>query len=120
MAKVLAWKVWYADGSKHIGKTREEWEILPDDGILVIILYYDEFATDGITRYRRVLQGSDFYWLSSGERDHIYGQTSNIQETSEWIEQRYPDALVKAGRWVDDDTFKQIIEEVMADYEEEW
>lgn len=115
--KVIGWKAWFADGSLHVGTTRRDWEALPEDGLLIVMLYYDEF-TQGIPdqRYRRIVQGSDLYFVTDGPADLIFGQATD-PETSASILARYPGASVKRGRWTDDHTHAQIAAEAMADHD---
>lgn len=116
--RVAAWKVWYADGSRHVGTTPEAWAELPADGVLVVMLYYDEHAeTPPHVRLRRIMQGNDSYWLQPGEPDHIYGQSNDPPGA---IRERYPGAMVKLGRWADDGTYKEVEQAAMADREEDW
>lgn len=117
---VIGWKAWYADGSVYVGKSREDWAALPDDGVLVVMLYHDELVESYARpefegqRSRRIMSGNDCYWISDGPADHIYGQAD---ASPEQVRERYPGALVKTGRFTDDDTFKRVQEEAMADHD---
>jgi hypothetical protein len=114
--KVIGWKAWYADGSKYVGTTRDDWVALPPVGVLVVMLYYDDHTvSDPTLRYRRVMMGNDRYWLASGGPvDLIYAQGN---ESSNEILTNYPDALVKEGRWTDDHTFKAADADAMQDHD---
>lgn len=112
---VIGWKVWFADGRVAAGATPEEWAALPEDGVLIVMLYYDEFTeADPELRYRRILQGNDSYWLSRGEADHIYGQSD---EAAAAICERYPGAVVKRGKWTDDESYRLAAEAAMTDHD---
>ena len=124
MAKVVGFKCWFADGSKAAirtqGRTRPQvgadLEALVDAGLLILMLYYDEFSVDGKTRYRRILQGNDFYYIAWDElappqfRDWLFGQTNNAADLAQ-----YPGARALAGRTTNDDFYKVVTAQAMAD-----
>ena len=127
MAKVVGCKVWYADPANGVrrfalkGRDIEgshaalaaQWAQLPASGVQVVMLYYDEFSpTPSYERYRRIMQGNDRYWLAPGLNDAIYGQGN---ESADALAAKYPGVLVKEGAWIDDDTYKSIVDEAMAD-----
>lgn len=76
------------------------WEELPDEGVQVIVLYYDAYATEGgSVRYRKLLDGDDFYFHVPGT--DIYGSTNHQAEI--------PDAaVVKEGREIPDSEFSEV------------
>lgn len=109
---IVGWKAWYSDGKKYGGKTLSDWKQLPDDGLLIVMLYYNRFSTDGTLRYKRIMMGNDFYWCHPGNMDNIYAQ-GDEGETE--IKKRYPQASIKRGAWTDDAHFQMIIDQAMAD-----
>jgi len=98
--EVIGWRVWYADGSQHNSKDTE-WEDLPDDGVLIIVLYFDEKRPDG-KPLRRINSGVDWYFRAKGLRDFIYGQNNDTPEENR---KRYGDNIsLKQGKWTDEET----------------
>ena len=110
---VVGWKVWYADGSKYVGKTLQEWQKTPDDGVILVMLYYNRHSVDGGTRYRRICQGDDYYWQAPGKLDVIYGHGSDAPEL---VQKRYPGASVKRGSWTDDAHYRLLVDGAMSDH----
>ena len=124
MAKVVGFKAYFADGSKVSIRTqgRNQQQVgvdltaLPATGLQVIMLYYDEFSVDGKTRYRRILQGNDIYYIAwDGTvppqfRDWLFGQTNNAADLAQ-----YPGAKSMTGLTVSDDFYKFVTNQAMAD-----
>ena len=124
MAKVVGFKCWFADGSKVSvrtqGRSRQQVEgdlaALAATGLQIIMLYYDEFSVDGKTRYRRILQGNDIYYIAWDStvppqfRDWLFGQTNNAADLAQ-----YPGAKSMTGQTVSDDFYKFVTTQAMAD-----
>ena len=124
MAKVVGFKLWFADGSKVAIRTqgRNQQQIgvdldsLPSTGLLVVMLYYDEFSVDGKTRYRRILQGNDIYYITFDStappqfRDWLFGQTNTASDLD-----RYPGAKSIVGQTTNDDFYKVVTTQAMGD-----
>lgn len=94
------WRVWYDDGTVY-DSCRRDWAGLPDDGLLVKMLYYD----DGT---RQIQQGADYYFVAPHAEGDIHGASSAPLEV---IRRRYPGAIVKRGRWAPDGYYRRICEE---------
>jgi len=124
MAKVVGFKCWFADGRKVSIRTqgRNQQQVgtdlaaLAETGLQIIMLYYDEFSIDGKTRYRRMIQGNDIYYIAWDDtvppqfRDWLFGQTNNAADPNQ-----YPGAKVITGRTVSDDFYKFVTTLAMAD-----
>lgn len=96
--KVIGWRAWYADESRYDSKATR-WEDLPDDGVLVVVLYFDENRPDG-KPLRRINSGVDWYFRAKGLKGFIYGQNNDTPEENK---KRYgDDILLKRGKWADD------------------
>ena len=96
--KVIGWRAWYADGSKYDSATTE-WKDLPDDGMLVNVLYFDENRPDG-KPLRRINNGTDWYFRAKGLKGFIYGSNNDTPEENK---ERYgDDILLKRGKWTDE------------------
>lgn len=101
--KVIGWRAWYADGSKYDSKTTN-WRDLPDDGVLIIVLYFDDKRPDG-KPLRRINSGVDWYFKARGLKGSIYGLNN---DTSEENKKRYgEDVLLKQGKWTDESIMYQ-------------
>ena len=93
---VAGWRVFYPGETYASNET--EWRDLPDEGVQVIVLYYQEYAAEGV-RYRKLLDGHDYYW-------HVPG-TDTFDETNDRDE--IPDeAIVKAGLELPDEDFHTV------------
>jgi hypothetical protein len=99
--KVIGWKVWADDGQVYSSK-EYPWEKVPGDGLLGMVVYFDEKAPDG-NPLRRVAYGGncDYYFRAPGPVGPIYGHSNDDPET---ITTRYPGASVKRGKWTDEAT----------------
>lgn len=98
--RVAHWQVWFDDGSIREGSTIDEWRDLPDDGVLALLLVYDQPG------YGRTASGADYYFAAEGRLETIYGN-SNL--SAEDILTRYVGASVKRGRWTDD-AFMRVVD----------
>jgi len=94
--KVIGWRAWYADGSKYNSKDTK-WSDLPDDGVIVVMLYFDEKKPSGNPK-RRIMDGSDWYFQAKHESgDFIYGENNDSPEENK---KRYgEDISLKKGKW---------------------
>jgi hypothetical protein len=63
---IVGWRAWYSKGRTY-NSAEVEWEDLPADGVLVILLYCRER-----NRSRR-LSGRSLYWREPTEDGFIYG-----------------------------------------------
>ena len=93
------WRAWFDDGSVYDSEETPEWSQVPEDAVLVRIIYY----TDGT---RQIQQGLGYYYEAphhSGES--IFGAGSNRRE----IRRRYPGAVLKRGRWAPDDYYRAAV-----------
>lgn len=101
-AKFLGWRCWYDDGTIYNSRNHK-WVDLPEDGVLVKILYY---ANGG----KQVQHGMDFYY----EAPHCCGDSiRGTAMPNDDVGNRYPSAEVKRGRWAPDEFYRQIVEEAM-------
>ncbi len=99
---VLGWRCWYDDGSVYSSK-ESEWADLPDDGLLIRMIYYEGGG-------KQIQSGSDYFYEAphfSGEP--ILGEGKNLNN----IETRYPGAIIKKGRWAPDGYFRNLVDESM-------
>ena len=124
MARIAGIKIWWADGSKSVirmdGRNQQQvgqdLAALPSSGFEIGMIYYQEFSVDGKTRYRRILQGNDIYYIAWDStvppqfRDWLFGQTNNATDLAQ-----YPGAKAMNGQTVSDDFYKFVTTQAMAD-----
>ncbi len=101
----LGQRIWYSDGTV----TTDKWEDIPDDGILIKMLYYSDDT-------KQIQHGMDFYYESPHHSGELIRGTGMAKDE---IAQRYPDAIIKRGQWAPDEYYKKILEEAMASTWEE-
>lgn len=97
----LGWRVWYDDGEVFKSDTYG-WADLADDGILVRMIYYG----DGT---KQIQHGMDYYYEAPHEEGTIRGTGNDLDD----ILIRYPDAIIKRGRWTPDEYYRETVEESM-------
>lgn len=102
---VIAWRAWYdvADATAHYDSEHHTLEDLPDDGFQAMRLWYK----DGTGRF---ISGNDYYFFYERPDGIVFAQTN---ETPEQILARYPQAVIKRGRYVPD-AVSRMIEDEMA------
>lgn len=93
--EVVGWRIWYDDGQVYDSLTAT-WASLPDDGVLVVMLY----RRDGS---RRVMSGNDYYWTAYHPQGVIYGHADNPPDPT-----RYTGALIKRGRFAPDHIMQDV------------
>ncbi len=99
---VLGWKAWF-DNSQVYDSRENKWEDLPDDGVQYIVIFYCDNT-------RQLQTSMDFYFQaphSSG--DTITGTGNSLAD----IKSRYPDAIIKSGRWSPDNYYYRIRNEAL-------
>ena len=102
--KVIGWRVWYADGSKY-DSASTRWENLPGDGVLVIMLYFDN-------KTRRIMDGSDWFFRVRHESgEFIYGENNDSLEENQ---KRYGESIsLKRGQWTTENFMRASQKEAM-------
>lgn len=109
--KIIGWKIYYADGTKICGKTRQDWDAAPNDGVQCIMIYSDRFDTTGTIRYRTVMASQDYYFMAAGVKSDFIACNNNTDN-----EVRYPGCSIKKGQWTDEENFDSIFAGAMNDY----
>jgi hypothetical protein len=104
---VLAWKAWYRGGQAFCS-TGREWDELPDEGVLGIVVLFDETGPGSNIPLRRMVSGSDLYWACE-----IDGHWTICQGAHEdRPEKRYPGAIIKRGVWTSDEEMQRVNDEM--------
>ena len=101
---VVGWRVWYDDGA-ICDSNSFAWVDLPDDGVLVKMVYYDNGT-------KQIQQGADYFFIAthhSGEEIH-----ANSTKTISEIEARYESPIIKKGRWAPDGYYQKIVAAAMS------
>lgn len=124
--KVAGVKFWYTDGMRYAVRMEDEphaavetaLAALPEHGLAVVMIYFDAFdQTDGTTRLRRIMQGSDFYWLAYDDKaPEPFRDWMVCQSNAEGDVLRYPGARVLYGGWTSDSYYQALVTEAMADF----
>lgn len=96
------WRVWYTDDRVY-NSNDTDWSSLPDDGVLILCIYYDRWNRTGDVRYRLILSGDDWYFYNPDTG--LFG--SNTDTLSE-NENRYPNAIFKRGSWGTAEEFERV------------
>ena len=104
---VTAWKAWYTEDRQFAsdiapGFDTVDWVDLPDDGVLLVVLYMDETGGHG-KPYRQILSGSDWYFTAQSENGLMYMSNNDSPEENKL---RYPGCILKRGKGVDMQTMK--------------
>lgn len=100
---VVSWRVWYNNLSSEIteyNSINHDFNDLPDDGFQAMRLWYN----NGQGRF---ISGNDFYFFASHPTGTIYGQTN---DGSTDIISRYPEVIIKKGKYTTDEMMIQINE----------
>lgn len=108
---IVGWRVWYTEG-RVFDSRNCQWQDLPDDGVLILYLYYDEWSGDGNVRHRQKFLGDDWYFHEPGT-DLFGSNNDSLEENRE----RYPDAIFKRGKWTSFSEFQAVQQEA---WESEW
>ena len=104
---VAAWKAWYRGGQAYCGTTRD-WEELPDEGVLAVVVVFDEKAPGCDFYLRRMVSGSDLYWACEIDGHWTICQGSHEDKPA----RRYPGAIIKHGVWTSDEEMQRVNDEM--------
>lgn len=111
--RVIGWIVYYGD--REISSHDTDFRDLPKDGVIGMVLFEDRKTPAGIN-VKAIYKGFDYYFKAKGLVDYIYGCDVDIREVnrSEEISERYDDAVILRGIWVDNETLYQMIDNMKA------
>ena len=96
---VTGWRAYYDDGREYDSES-DAWVDIPDDGLLILVLFLDRWSGEGTVQHRTTLDGEDWYFHEPGT--NLFGANSDPREMNE---RRYPNCVFKRGKWAEDDTF---------------
>lgn len=103
--KPIGWRVWFEAGKVFDSKT-SSWKDLPDDGVIIVVVYHQKRLRSGDGHYRTRYANQDYYWTMPNAPDEIFCSNENPLE-------RYPDAVVKRGKWVPYDEYEKTCDKAM-------
>lgn len=106
----MGWRVWVEDfdlaaGYRVYRGVQEDWALLPNDGVLCVMIYFDDNAPSGMP-LRRIATSSDSYFMFIGPDGHWAIGDNN--ETVAEVLIRYPGAIVKRGKWTSDQIMQRV------------
>lgn len=108
MRREIGWRAWY-DHSRKYDSATTKWEDLPDDGMQVLVVYYEDDNRMMFGPSPDQRSGVDHYFQVPGpDGEMIYGSNS---DTDTEILARYPGAIIKRGRWTTYEEFSRLQEE---------
>jgi hypothetical protein len=120
--KIIGWRAFYTEGREYengpdlLGSFSRP----PDDGLLAVVLYHDRPRPDGRPvrtivscplKFAQSPYGHDYCFAAPSEDGPLFMFDPGPPAE---IERRYPGAIVKRGKGVDDETFARIRQKVMA------
>ena len=103
VTSVIGWKAWYQDGAMYSSR-HTSWADLPDDGVVLVLLYFDATTEQGES-LRRYMEGDNWYFMAPGPDGPIYGHNSHDREENQ---RRYPGLIAKRGQWTDERSLREI------------
>lgn len=106
MRRVLGLLVYYDGGSVYRVTTPDQWAAMPDFGVIEAVIYFDGGR-------RNTLGGNRFYFYAPHPDGPIWASMN--AETKKEIEEKYPGAIVKQGKWVPETTMERVSAQAIAD-----
>lgn len=105
---IVGWKIWYA-GGRRFSSVHTKWEDLPDDGVLMLVTYKQEY--DKGKRYRCKWHAMDWYGF---DKDQLFVANNDTLEDNK---KRYPGVSFKRGMWVSDEDYIKVEREADDEYD---
>ena len=101
---VIGWRCWYCDGSTYSGRTLEDCAVVPNDGVLVRMIYSENGG-------KEIQHGTRYYYAAP----HVSGGVvyDNDNDEPDEIRRRYPGAVVMRGKRAPDNFYRQVVDEAM-------
>ena len=110
---IIGWRTWVdtPKGVVTFDSKLNAWTDVLDDGVLYKMLYGDTKQEPNLNRkFREQQQGIDSFFEAPHRDGTIYGSSN---ETVAEIEARYPGAVVKRGKWVPEETLRNVVAEAI-------
>lgn len=102
---VIGWRAYYTEDREYVSN-EDDWMDLPDDGLLIVVLYGIRQDLDGNEHvHRRIRAGYDWYF-------HVPDTTlyAGNNDPPDEIMTRYPRAILKRGKWAPEDEYRHVYE----------
>lgn len=96
MARITGWRAYFADGTIRTSKTVARWNDLPDDGLVGLVLFFDDGK-------KRRLTGGDYFFLNLAQNK--YGADGGDHA---FLAAKYPGAFLIRGILTDDENMRYI------------
>lgn len=109
---VVGWKAWYTQNRVYSSSVHN-WEELPKEGVLVVMVYFDEKASGG-EHLREIIKGRRRYFKAVGSSNNEFFKGSLWNEDKILRTYDTHEDWIKEGIWDDDATMKAAIAEAMA------
>ena len=104
MAAITGWRAYFHDGTIRTSKTFTTWNDLPIDGMLGLVVYFDDNT-------KRRSTGGDYFYLDT--TTDKYGMDKGNQVD---LAVKYPAAFLVRGIWTDDENMKRIEVRMKSDF----
>lgn len=102
---IIGWRIWYEHNRVFESRTFQ-WKDLPDDGLIIVILYENKRLKSGKGHYRRICANKSYYWIVPPNSLDVFYDDENPVE-------RYPGAIVKRGKWVPYAEYEAVMQKSM-------
>ena len=112
---IAGWKAWYTDNRVYRSNLRK-WEDLPKEGVLLVMVYYDDMAPNG-KPFRDIIHGSRRYFMATGSSGNLFLKGSLWNENKLLGTYSTKPEWVKEGVWDDDETIKRVVQEALDTYD---
>jgi hypothetical protein len=109
---VVGWKAWYTRYRVYSSDIHT-WEELPKEGVLVVLIYFDEKDTAG-DHYREIIKGRRRYFKAIGSANNEFYKGSLWNEAKILRTYDTKEEWIKEGIWDDDATMETVIAEALA------
>ena len=103
--KVKSFKIWYKGGKKWSSVSDGRWDFAPDDGVIGIMVYFEDHVPPGQGKERNSRQyysGGDIYF---SDGDQLFGYNRDDMLVNE---KRYPQCTFKRGVWVSVEEYHEV------------
>ena len=109
--RVEEWKAWYTQNRVYRSSV-DNWEDLPKEGILLLLIFFDERAAHG-GRYKEIIHGNRRYFKSIGSSGSEFFKGSLWNEKKLLKTYDTKPEWIKEGIYDDDETIKLIVNEAL-------
>ena len=105
MSKIIGFRAWY-ENDRIFDSKNTEWGDLPNDGLIVVMLYESRRLKGDNGHYRIRMANSSFYWVVPPNILDVFHDDEDPTE-------RYPGAIIKLGKWVPHEEYEAVVDSSM-------